>query len=87
MCIDREKSPSKDRPYPKIRGSEAIAGRDRGGRRGVCVEGVDVGQEGAHDSRDALAHVFCSKAFKVPTYRQEKKKPRDSHNPSQICID
>ena len=40
-------------PYPKVGGGEAVAGSHVGGGGGVSVEGVDVGQQGAHDSRDA----------------------------------
>ena len=40
-------------PHPKVGGGEAVAGGHVGGGGGVSVEGVDVSQQGAHDSRDA----------------------------------
>lgn len=43
---------------PKVGGSEAVGGRHIGGGGGVGVEGVDVGQQGAHHCGDTGTHVF-----------------------------
>ena len=42
----------------KVGGGEAVAGRNVVGGRGVGVEGVDVGEEGAHLRRHAGAKVL-----------------------------
>lgn len=50
---------------PEIRGSEAVRGRHVGGGGGVCVVGVDVGKQGAHDSGYPRAHILGGEAGKV----------------------
>ena len=49
----------------KVGGGEAVAGRHVVGRRGVRVEGVDVGQQRAHLRRHAGTKVLGGKAVKV----------------------
>lgn len=50
---------------PEIGGSEAVRGRHVGGGGGVCVVGVDVGKQGAHDSGYPRAHILGGEAGKV----------------------
>lgn len=50
---------------PEIGGSEAVGGRHVGGGGGMCVVGVDVGKQGAHDSGYPRAHVLGGEAGKV----------------------
>ena len=49
----------------KVGGGEAVAGRHVVGRRGVRVEGVDVGEQRAHLRRHAGTKVLGGKAVKV----------------------
>lgn len=58
-------------PYPKVRCWESITGGHVVGGRGVRVEGVDVGQEGAHLSGHAGTQVFGRKAVKVSERRSK----------------
>lgn len=47
-----------DNTNPKVGGSKAVGGRHIGGGGGVGVEGVDVGQQGAHHCGDTGTHVL-----------------------------
>lgn len=50
---------------PKVGGSEAVGGGHVGGGGGVGVEGVDVGEQGAHHRGDAGTHVLRGQTGKV----------------------
>lgn len=53
---------------PKVGGGEAVRGGDIGGGGGVGVEGIDVGQQGAHHRRNARTHVLRGQAGEVPKH-------------------
>lgn len=55
---------------PKVGGSEAVGGGHVGGGGGVCVVGVDVGEQGAHDGGHPRAHVLGGEAGKVAGGRE-----------------
>lgn len=50
---------------PKVGGCEAVGGRHVGGGGGMCVIGIDVGKQGAHDGRYPGTHVLGGEAGKV----------------------
>ena len=50
---------------PKIGGSKAVGGGHIGGSCCVGVEGIDVGQQGAHHCRDPRTHVLRRQTGKV----------------------
>lgn len=51
---------------PKIRSSKAVGGGNIGGGCCVGVEGIDIGQQGAHHCRDSRTHVLRRQTGKVP---------------------
>lgn len=57
---------------PKVGGSKPVGGGHVGGGGGVGVEGVDVGQQGAHDGRDAGTHVLRGQTGKVPERKMDR---------------
>jgi hypothetical protein len=79
---------------PEIRGSEAVRGRHVGGGGGVCVVGVDVGKQGAHDSGYPRAHILGGEAGKVAGGWKQKALglrtkmwgPQNSKTPPSSCV-
>lgn len=51
--------------HPEVGGGEAVRGGDVGGGSGVRVEGINVGQQGAHHSRNTGTHVFRRETCKM----------------------
>lgn len=52
---------------PKVGGSKAVGGGHIGGGGCVGVEGIDIGQQGAHHCRNPGTHVLRRQTGKVPT--------------------
>lgn len=57
--------------YPEVGGCKSGWSRDIGGGGGVGVEGIDVGQQGAHHCRHPWQHVLRGQARELA--EQEKK--------------
>ena len=49
----------------EVAGSKAVGRRDGRGGSSVCIVGVNVGQQGGHDSRDTGTEVLCGQAVEV----------------------
>lgn len=67
---------------PKVGGSKAVGGGHVGGGRGVGVEGVYVGQQGAHHRRDAGTHVLRRQTGEVPEKEKHRMKTSLSDQPA-----
>ena len=52
--------------YPEVGGSKSVTGGDGGGGSGVCIESVNVSQQGTHDRRNTRRHVLGGQTRKVP---------------------
>lgn len=57
---------------PKVGGSKAVGSGDVSGGGGVGVEGIDVGEQGAHHGRDAGTHVLGGQTGKVPDRKTDR---------------
>lgn len=55
---------------PEVGGCEAVRGRHVGGGGGMRIVGIDVGEQGAHDSRHPGTHVLGGEAGKVAGGRE-----------------
>lgn len=51
--------------HSKVGGGKAVRGGDVGGSGSVGVEGIDVGEQGAHHSGNTRTHVLRGEAGKV----------------------
>ena len=58
--------------YPEVGGCKSGRSRDVGGGGGVGVEGIDVGQQGAHHCRHPWQHVLRGQAREMAV--EEKKR-------------
>lgn len=61
-----------DSTHPEVRGREPVAGRHVVCGGGVRVEGVDVGEQGAHLRGDAGAKVLGRQAVEVTGKERER---------------